>query len=100
MSNIEVGQILFIVFDDKKIIYPVQVIEEITKKTIEGVETDFIFRAGTGKSQRVLSYKSLNGKSFANIEDAKQFLLDIEMREIENQASEALKKADEWYSQI
>ena len=45
--SIKVGQILYVVPSKRPIVYPVQVVEELTKKTLTGVVTEFIIRNTT-----------------------------------------------------
>lgn len=99
-NEIEIGNVLFVVFEGKKIIYPVIVLEEIIKKSLKGTEVDFVVKAGTGESERVLSLKELsnNNKYFLTTDAARQHLLDLEKIEIDKQVSNALQKAKDWYS--
>jgi len=94
--NYKVGQIIFVVLRKEASVYPMQVIEEIVKKTLEGEVTSYMVRAGADRD-KVLSVSEIDGEIFDSAEKAKKILVDRVSQTISNRVDHAIKKAKEWY---
>ena len=49
----EVGQVLYTIIEDKQIVVPVKVIEQVTVKTLDGEQTNYKLLLPNNKSQKV-----------------------------------------------
>lgn len=92
----KVGQILYVVPTKQTAVYPMQVIEEITRKTLDGTETDYLLKAGLS-DQKTISHKEIQGEIFDTVEKAKITLTERATRSIARLVDSAHKKAREWY---
>lgn len=93
----KVGQILFVILNKKGQVYPVQVIEEITKKTLRGEEVNYVLQGGS-ESDSTIMLDKLDGEIFDSAEEAKNTLISRATEQIENIVASAIKKSIEWYS--
>jgi hypothetical protein len=57
----EVGQVLYTIIDDKQVVIPVKIIEQVTVKTLEGEETNYKLLLPNNKMQKVdmIKFKNL-----------------------------------------
>ena len=84
MHEFEVGSYVWFVRSDKPGVRHYLVVEEIVKKSIDGISRDYLFETESfGKSGRVQS-KDLRGDYFINRDDAYNFML--------KQAGEAISR--------
>jgi hypothetical protein len=91
-----VGQVLYVILKKEASIYPMQVVEEITKKTLEGEITSYMLRAGPDPT-KVLAVNDVDGEIFDSAEVAQKTLFDRVSQSIQNRVDQALTKAKEWY---
>ena len=94
--NFKVGQVIFVVLRKQASVYPMQVIEEIVKKTLEGEATSYVVCAGAARD-KIMSVNEIDGEIFDSAEKAKKTLIDRASRDISNRVDLAIKKAREWY---
>lgn len=91
-----VGQVIYVVLKKELRVYPMQVIEEITKKTLEGDTVSYMVRGGTDpKAQLLIS--EVDGEIFDSAEKAKAILVERATESIMRLVSNAVQKAQEWY---
>lgn len=91
-----IGQVLFVVLSKKNQIYPMQVIEVITKKTLNGEDVSYVLQAGSDKSNRV-SLNQVDGEVFETSEKVRKTLLQRATSQINKLVEVATKKSAEWY---
>jgi hypothetical protein len=91
-----VGQIIYAILNKKGQVYPMRVIEEITKKTLKGEEVNYVLQAGKDQSVTIL-LNDVEGEIFTTAEEARSILVDRATRQIEKIIVTALAKAKEWY---
>lgn len=92
----QVGQILYVVLRKEMRVYPMQVTQEITKRTLEGEETSYVVRGGSDpKAQLLIS--DIDGEVFDSAEKAKTMLIDRATGNIVKLVDTAVQKAREWY---
>ena len=70
MSTYEVGSVLWVIHTDRPGLMAYQVIEEITKKTLEGEQIQYLVQSATKKSKTV-KLDSIKGLIFEDSEEAK-----------------------------
>lgn len=92
----EIGQVLYIVLSKKNQVYPMQVVETITKRTLKGEEISYILQAGSDKSNRV-SLDQVDGEVFETSEKVRKTLLQRATTQINKLVEVATKKSAEWY---
>ncbi len=93
MTTYIVGQILYIVPEGKAQLVPVQVIEEITKKTVNGSEVAYIIKW----NGQTADLKAVKGEVFETPEKAKNVLTTRSRQAIEQMVEKAVSKAAAWY---
>ena len=96
-----VGQILYVVLDQQAVVYPMQVIEEITKRTLAGsgeiaVEVDYLLLAG-GKNAKHMHLSAVKGEIFESADSARISLVERATVSIGKHIEAALDKARIWY---
>lgn len=91
-----VGQVLYVVLKKELRVYPMQVIEEITKKTLEGEVTSYMVRGGTDPKAQLL-ITEVDGEIFDSAERAKTVLIERATASISRMIDMATQKAAEWY---
>jgi hypothetical protein len=92
-----VGQILFVVLNKKMQVYPMMVIEEITKRTIQREEINYVLQGGQDTSTTIL-LNQVDGEIFESAEEAKYVLTNRATAQIERIVDSAVTRASEWYS--
>lgn len=99
MSNrtYRVGQVLYVLMSKETKIIPVQIVEEIIKRTVAGESVSYIVRAG--KNSKPLSLQELDGEVFENVELLRETLTKKVMNTVNVVVDNAVVKASEWYEQ-
>lgn len=96
MNNYEVGQILFVVLNKKNQVYPMQVIEEITKKTLKGEVKTYVLQGGSDPNSTVV-LDQIDGEVFDSSEEVRRVLLARATSQINKLVSAAVAKSKDWY---
>jgi len=91
----KVGQVLYVVLQKQTTVYPMQIVEEITKKTLEGSVTDYVLQAGAQEEK--IRLKDIQGEVFETPEQTKKVLIERVVKQIERLVDTAVKKSQEWY---
>ena len=92
----QIGQILFVVLNSKQQIFPMQVVEMVTKKTLQGEEVKYCLQAGSDKTTKIM-LDQLDGEVFTSAEEAKSTLVERATLQIYALIDAAQKKAKTWY---
>jgi len=92
-----IGQVLYVLLNKETKICPIQVVEEITKKTLEGESTIYVVRFG--KKSDTANLDDLDGQVFDSIEVLRSTLHERVIRTIDVVISNTLKRSQEWYQQ-
>lgn len=93
-----VGQVVYIILSKKGQVYPMRIIEEITKKTLKGEETNYVAQAGADLSTTIL-LDQIEGEIFVTANEAKKILIERATSQIEKIVDNAVLKAKEWYTE-
>ncbi len=91
----KIGQVLYILLNREMKICPVQVVEEITKRTIDGESTSYIVK--TGKNKETVALSDIGGQVFESMDTLRQTLIERITKSIDSIVASTLQKADEWY---
>lgn len=92
----EVGQILYVVFKGDNKVIPVQVIEENTRKTLDGLKVDYVLRAGSDKETTIL-FDEIDGDVFETPDIAISILSERAKKSIIRLVNSAVEKSKSWY---
>lgn len=91
-----IGHIVFVVLSKKNQVYPMQITEIITKRTLQGEETSYILQAGADHESKV-SMDQIDGEVFESPEKARQTLVHRATQQINRLIDMAIAKSTEWY---
>lgn len=96
MKPYEVGQVLFIALSKKPQVYPMRVVETITKKTLQGEEVQYKLAGGVNPPQFVM-LDEIDGEVFDSAETARSVLLKRASDQVNKIVNAAILKSKEWY---
>ena len=92
----QIGKVLYVVLSNKSQVYPMQVIEVITKKTLQGEETKYVLQAGSDKSTTVF-LDQIDGEIFDSAEKARITLVKRATNVVNKIVDAAVQKSKLWY---
>lgn len=92
----DVGQIIYVISQETDHIVPMQVCEEVRRKTINGEEVQYLVRSGP--QHEVFNAKDIKGDVFINLETARQHLAAKFERWIEKQVEWTVTSQKAWYA--
>lgn len=92
----EVGQVLYTILEDKQIVIPIRVIEQVTTKTIEGQKTDYKFQLPNNKNQSVSQDKFYN--LYNDLSEAESYLLNNAKTAIEKMVFDAITLEEKFFA--
>ena len=95
-NNYEVGQILFLTKPNKFSIVPAQIIEEITRRNLDGVQT--IHNIKIPGVEKTLELNNFDGEIFKDISEVKIYLIEHAQKSIENLVSSCLETAKQTFN--
>ena len=91
-----IGQILFVILAKKNQVYPMQIIEVISKRTLSGEETIYVLQAGPDKTSSITLDK-IDGEVFDTPDLARQVLIQRATAQINRLVDVAMEKSKTWY---
>lgn len=98
MSDYVVGQVLYAVFKKESKVIPIRVVEEITRKTLEGLRVDYTVQAGpSGESNISLELLAKECEVFDSPGQVIETLTDRAKTSITRLVASASQKSDAWY---
>ena len=92
-----IGQILFFVLSKKSQVYPMQVVEIITKKNLSGEEATYVLQAGPEKETK-LTLDQVDGEVFESPDVLRQTLVHRATVQVNKLIDYAVDKSYTWYS--
>jgi hypothetical protein len=95
-ASYKIGQVIYVVLRKEMKVYPMQVTEIITKKTLDGEVTVYMVRGGTAQDE-VLPIDQIDGEVFDSPDRVKKTLIDRASASITMLVDDAATKAKEWY---
>jgi len=96
MSTYEVGSVLWIIHTDRPGLMAYRVIEEITKKTLDGEEIQYLVQAAKPKTKSV-KLNSIKGQVFEDHEEAKMKMIENATRAIDNMVAKIQSNVDRYF---
>jgi len=97
MSTYEVGSVLWIIHTDRPGLMAYRVVEEITKKTLEGEQIQYLIQAATPKSKTV-KLESIKGEVYADSEEAKMKMIENATRAIDGMVVKIQNNVDKFFN--
>ena len=94
MSNYEVGSVLWIIHTDRPGLMAYQVVEEITKKTLEGEQIQYLVRAAMSKTKTV-RLEQIKGNIYQDAEEAKQKMIENATKAIDGMVQKIQNNVNE-----
>jgi len=94
--NYEVGQIIYVISGESDRIVPMQICEEIRRKTIGGEETTYLIRSGPDQ-KGTFRLDELKGKVFNDLEAAKVHLMNNFAQWLDKQVEWTVTNQKAWY---
>lgn len=95
MSDYQVGQVLYVLPTSKSTVVPVQVVEEITKRTLLGSEISYMVRVG--KDEETVDINNIDGEVYSSSDDVRQILIERSTTALNRIVNNATEKAEVWY---
>ena len=92
----QIGQILFVVLAKKNQVYPMRIVEVITKKSLKGEEVKYLLQAGSDPAT-TLMLDQIDGEVFKSAEEAKTVLTKRATSQVAKLINLAVTKSKEWY---
>lgn len=92
-----VGQVLFVIVNKKMQVYPMMIIEEIVKRTLQGEEVNYMLQGGSDPTTTIL-LNQVDGEIFESADEAKYVLTNRATTQIEKLVDAAVARANEWYN--
>lgn len=97
MPQHAVGQVLYLVFKKDNKVIPALIVEEITRRTKEGVTTDHVIQIGSSDQPTMMNLSSLDGDVFSSADEAIETLTSRAHQTICKLVKNAVDKAKIWY---
>jgi hypothetical protein len=92
----KIGQVLFVVPKDKAAVVPVQVVEEVLRKTLKGEDVVYTVSWRVGRETKSSELSAIAGEVFDNPQRLRRTLLKRSSTAIERMVSVACKRAEEY----
>ena len=90
-----VGQVIYTVLEDKQIVLPVKIIEEVTIKNLEGEKTNYKVLLPNSKNQKI-SIDKLD-KTFDDAQQASDFLIKNAKKAIDEMIFSAMNLEEKFF---
>ena len=84
-----VGQVLYTILQKQQQILPIKVVEQVTKKTLEGEKTEFFVKIPTNKKSENFNLNDFNNV-YLSLEEVKNKLLENAITSIEAMVSKTI----------
>ena len=97
MSTYEVGSVLWIIHTDRPGLMAYRVVEEITKKTLEGEQIQYLVQAATPKTKTV-KLETIKGHVYEDSEEAKQKMIENATRAIDGMVVKIQNNVDKFFN--
>ena len=96
MSTYEVGSVLWVIHSDRPGLMAYRVVEEITKKTLDGEQIQYLVQAATSKTTTV-QLEQIKGNIYENAEEAKQKMIENATKAIDGIMLKIQRNVDTYF---
>jgi hypothetical protein len=93
----KVGQVVYVIMSEQNKVLPFQIVEEVTKRTLQGEATLYKVMFGGDANKKHLVLSELKGEVFETLPEVKRFLMDNVTNFVNEQLAAAQKRASVWY---
>lgn len=90
-----VGQVIYTVLEDKQLVLPVKIIEEVTIKNLEGEKTNYKVLLPNQKNQKI-SIEKLD-KTFDDAQQASDYLIENAKKAIDDMILSAMNLEEKFF---
>ncbi len=97
MSTYEVGSVLWIIHTDRPGLMAYRVVEEITKKTLDGEQIQYLVQAAMPRTKTV-KLESIKGQIFENSEEAKMKMIENATKAIDGMVVKIEKNVNQYFN--
>tara|TARA_Y100000593_G_C4164552_1_gene263752 strand:+ start:143 stop:553 length:411 start_codon:yes stop_codon:yes gene_type:complete len=88
-----VGQLLYVILNKRQRVIPVQVIEQVVRRSLQGEETHYSVNVPGKNGVKPYNLHDLDGEVYESVEDAKEALIENANRSITHLVESAQKIA-------
>lgn len=92
-----IGQIVYVFSDEKQVVLPAIIYEEMLHKTMEGTKKSYKVAVGPQSKRKILNLSEINGEVFCSLDEIKNILIDRLIGYVDNLCSETKGKEHQWY---
>lgn len=96
MSQYEVGSVLWIIHTDRPGLMAYRVVEEITKKTLDGEQIQYLVQAATSKTPTV-KLEQIKGNIYEDAEEAKMKMIENATKAIDGMMVKIQRNVDTYF---
>lgn len=96
MSKYAVGQVLYVVSSKQMNVFPIFVVEELTKKRVDGTETTHVVQLGEDP-EKTAKIDDIDGEVFESSEAVRKHLLENVTNTVNKMVHKAVARSREWY---
>ena len=96
MPQYDVGSVLWIIHTDRPGLMAYRVVEEITKKTLEGEQIQYLIQAAMPKAKTV-KLETIKGQVFSDSEEAKMKLIENATKAIDGMVEKIQKNVNKYF---
>lgn len=97
MPQYEVGSVLWIIHTDRPGLMAYRVVEEITKKTLEGEQIQYLIQPATPKSKTV-KLETIKGHVYSDSEEAKMKMIENATKAIDGMVIKIQSNVDRYFN--
>ena len=98
-NSYKIGQVVYVIINKEMKVYPMRVIQEITKRSLKGAEITYMLVGNPTQNQQV-ALSDIAGEVFNSDVEAKKALINRATRSINQLVDNAVKKANEWFPDV
>lgn len=97
-SNLQIGQIIYVLSNKAQKIIPAIVVEEMIVKTLNGNQVSWKVSVGPTGKEKIIDSKRLDGELYASLDEVQNVLKERLEQFINSIVVDAEKRARVWYS--
>ena len=94
-----VGKILYVISKKSKSVIPVQVVEEVTRKTVTGESISYVVMLPGSNTEQV-ALEKLDAKIFSSVDDVRRDMVENATNAIEKIIQKSLDLASESFKEV
>jgi len=96
-KTFEIGQVVFVLSEEKQTVVPGIIVEEVMKKTMNGNSVSWKMKVGPPNKAEVFDTLKIKGEVYGTLEEVKVVMTQRLNEYIEKLATEAAVRVENWY---